>query len=143
MSSRRRTVKAFLDTNIFIYAAGKEHALRKPSLKVLNLVSTGEIVAITNAEVIQELFHLFIRRGRRADALTLGKTVIELSSEVLPVGRTTMIKAAALLETYPNLPARDAVHAATMIENEIDLIITADKDFEVISGIRILKPQDV
>ena len=42
----------FLDANIFMYAAGREHPLKAPCVAILRRVAQEEIVALTNAEVL-------------------------------------------------------------------------------------------
>ena len=49
----------FIDTSIFMYAAGKEHPHKEPSVNLLRLIAMGEIDAVINVEVLQEIFHRF------------------------------------------------------------------------------------
>ena len=51
--SGTRTVPVFLDTNVFLYAAGGEHVLREPCRRILRNVV--DIDAITSSEVVQEI----------------------------------------------------------------------------------------
>ena len=46
-----------------------------------------------------------------------------------------MLKACDLLERHPQLRPRDAVHAATMLNNGIESILTADSHFDNLAGI--------
>jgi predicted nucleic acid-binding protein len=43
-----------------------------------------------------------------------------------------------LMDRYPALPTRDAIHAATMLNNGISDIITSDGHFDAVRGIRRL-----
>lgn len=58
----------FLDTNVFLYAAGADHPLKKPSIRWLEGAAEGRFRAVTSAEVLQEILHVLIRRGRRREA---------------------------------------------------------------------------
>ena len=43
----------FIDTNIPMYAAGKAHPAKQPSLELLHRVIEGELEAATDVEVLQ------------------------------------------------------------------------------------------
>ena len=40
----------FIDTNVVMYAAGKEHFYKLPCLKILNDIESGRIRAAVNTE---------------------------------------------------------------------------------------------
>jgi predicted nucleic acid-binding protein len=48
-----------------------------------------------------------------------------------------------LLESNPELPPRDAVHAAIMITHEVLTIVTADPHFDHLARIRRIAPDEV
>jgi predicted nucleic acid-binding protein len=54
-----------------------------------------------------------------------------------------MALAADLLDRYPRISTRDAVHAATMLNNGLSKIVTSDDHFDEIQEIRRLKFSDV
>jgi len=134
-------MRTFIDTNIFLYAAGKPHPQREGCVRVLRRVADGTLDATVNSEVIQEILYVLWRRGRSEDALTLASHVSSLFPEMLPVTRGDMQKACELLRLYPKLPVRDAIHAATMTQNGIHQIISVDTDFDQIEGIRRIEPR--
>ena len=125
----------FLDTNIFLYAVGAEPALRDASQQILKRVAEGDLVATTNSEVLQEILFVLGRRGRKDEALDLARSAILLFPDLLPVTRSDMLTACELLERYPGLPTRDAIHAATMLNNGIGSILTVDTHFDDIEEI--------
>jgi predicted nucleic acid-binding protein len=51
-----------------------------------------------------------------------------------------MALACDLLEQYPSISTRDAVHAATMKNNDLATIISTDGHFDAIEGIRRIDP---
>lgn len=51
--------------------------------------------------------------------------------------------ATTLYATSTDLSARDAVHVATMRNDGIESMISADKDFDRVDGIRRLDPTEV
>jgi uncharacterized protein len=134
-------MKTFIDTNIFMYAAGSAHPRREGCTRVLRRVAAGTLEATVNSEVIQEILYVLFRRGRNEEALTLATHVSSLFPDMLPVTRGDILKACELLRSYPKLPVRDAVHAATMIQNGIHQIISVDLDFDRVEGIRRIEPR--
>jgi predicted nucleic acid-binding protein len=128
----------FLDTNVFLYAVGAQHPLKAPSQQVLSLVGDGALEAASNTEVIQEILYVLSRRGQRETALKLARHVIELLDPLLPVTQADISVTCDLMDRYPALPPRDAIHAATMLNNGISDIITSDGHFDAVRGIRRL-----
>jgi predicted nucleic acid-binding protein len=135
-------VTFFLDTNVFLYAAGGEHPQRSPCQDVLRRVARGEIAATTSSEVVQEILYVLTRRGLRHEALQLARNILKMFPAMLEVGSREMAVACDLLETRSALPPRDAVHAATMLTHQVTAIITADEHFEQVPKLRRVSPAD-
>jgi predicted nucleic acid-binding protein len=130
----------FLDTNVFLYAAGGGHELREPCRRLLHRVGEGEVVATTSSEVVQEVLYVVARRGRTQEALALARAILDLFPDLLAVGRPEMTLACDLLERYTGLPVRDAVHTATMLTHDIGELRSADTHFDQVREIRRLSP---
>ena len=133
----------FLDTNIFLYAAGRPHPERDACARVLRRVADGSLEATVNSEVVQEILYVLTRRGRRKEALALARNVTALFPNLLPVTCEDMREALRLLEGHPGLSVRDAVHAATMLRNGLRTVASVDSDFDQIPGIRRIAPGSV
>lgn len=127
---------AFIDTNIIFYAFGREHPLKARCRDLLNKASNGELTVVANAEVLQEILYVHWRRNDLERGGEVFDAVQGLLQEVYPVDMETMNEARTLLDKYPDIPPRDAVHAATALINDIPLIITADKHFAAIKEIK-------
>jgi len=130
----------FLDTNIFLYAAGRAHPERDACARLLRRVADGSLEATVSTEVVQEILYVLTRRGRRKEALALARNVTALFPELLPVTRDDMAEALRLLEEHRGLSVRDAVHAATMLRNGLRTVASVDPDFDQIPGIRRIAP---
>jgi hypothetical protein len=132
-----------LDANIFMYAAGSDHPAKAPSLNLLGRIARGEVEAAVDAEVLQEILHRYRALSRWDD----GKTVFDLARRivpvVIPVTAEVVDAARRLLDRYPNLMARDALHAATCLLGGAPNFCSYDKDFDGIAGITRLEPQQV
>ncbi len=130
----------FLDTNVFLYASGADHPFRRPSQQILERVAHGDLAATTNSEVVQEILFVLNRRGMASAGRELARRTILLFPDLLPVTRADMLTACDLLEQYPALPTRDAIHVATMLNQKIETIVSADGHFEGIRGIQWVTP---
>ena len=133
----------FLDTNIFLYAAGASHPLREACARVLRRVADGTLDATISSEVIQEVLYVLIRRGRRGDALKLASDLASLFPDLLAVTRDDVAGACELLRRYPQLSVRDAVHVGTMLQNGLRTTVSVDSDFDQVSEIRRVDPSTV
>ena len=132
-----------IDSNILMYAAGADHPHKSPSVAVLERIAGGEVEAVINAEVLQEILHRYrsIRRwedGRRVYDLTR-----QLFPVVLPVTAAALDRARDLLDRVASIMARDAVHAAVVLTEGLEAVCSYDKDFDRIPGIIRLEPDAI
>jgi predicted nucleic acid-binding protein len=130
----------FLDTHVFLYAAGGAHPQKRACAKLLQRVADGSLEATSNTEVAQEILFVLIRQGRATEAVKLAARVAALFPSLLPLTRDDMLKACELMGRQPGLPVRDAVHAGTMLNNGLHTVISVDPDFDRIPGIRRVAP---
>ena len=136
-------MKYFLDTNIFMYAAGSEHPLKGPCVSILRRMARDELDALTNAEVLQEIVYRYSSIGEFRQGLHLARLAVDqVGGEVLPVTLADMRRAFDLCERYgTTIKGRDAVHAATMLNNGLTHIISADVHFDAIREVARLDPR--
>jgi len=136
-------MRVFVDTNVFLYAAGRAHPKRDACARVLRKVAEGSLDATVNSEVLQEILYVLSRRGRREDGVALARNVAALFPELLSVTREDMDMAFELALRHPLLPVRDAVHAGTMLRGGLKRVISVDEDFDQIPEIERVDPADV
>ncbi|MCI0414362.1 type II toxin-antitoxin system VapC family toxin [bacterium] len=131
-----------VDSNILMYAAGKSHPNKSPSTSFLEKVAGGDVEAVIDAEILQEILHRYRAIGRWKD----GRKVYDFSRQIFPIviGITadTVDFARAILDQYQNLMARDALHAAVIQLHDIESFCSYDRDFDDIRGIRRAEPSD-
>ena len=132
----------FLDSNIFMYAAGKPHRYKNPCLHILKDVETKVLSAIINTEVLQELLYRYAHIGIPEKGLQLCLDVLKYPVRILPVAEEDMRKAIELFGQYRSkgLKPRDIVHAATMKTSNITKIMSADKNFDVFDSLTRIDP---
>jgi predicted nucleic acid-binding protein len=130
----------FIDTNVFLYAAGKDHPLRAPCQAFLRHVIAGRIAAVTSSEVVQEILYVLTRRGLKIEALALANQILHLFPGLLSVTREDMEAACCILQKMPSVSVRDAVHIGVMRNRGLDRIISADRHFDNIPGFTRIDP---
>jgi uncharacterized protein len=129
-------MRVFIDSNIPMYVAGRDHPNRDPSRRFLRRVREGKLDACTSAEVLQEILYRYASLGR----LDLAREVYDLFVDVCPVVLGVTLadtdRARDLVCGAIGASARDAVHAAVMLNNDMEWVATFDTGFDEIPGIR-------
>ena len=132
-------MKIFIDSNIPMYVAGGAHANREPARRLLDRVRLGKVEACSSTEVLQEILYRYSSIGR----LDMASEVYELFVEVCPVILNVTLadtdRARDLVCAAVGVSARDAVHAAVMLNHSVEWIATFDAGFDRVSGIRRMK----
>jgi predicted nucleic acid-binding protein len=128
----------FVDANVVMYTAGREHPNRAPAQRFMERVGRREIQGVTSTEVLQELLYRYTRIGQLRAGCDVYAEVVNACIAVLPVELPDTDRALDLLSSAPGTSPRDAIHAAVMLNNDIEWIATFDRGFDRIPGIRRL-----
>jgi len=123
----------FVDSNVPMYVAGRDHPLRAPARRFLERARTGEVEICTSTEVLQEILYRYSALKRRDLAVAVYDLFVQLCPVVFPVTLADTDRAKALLAD--GLSVRDAVHAAVMAGNGVHEIATFDTGFDTVSGV--------
>jgi predicted nucleic acid-binding protein len=117
----------FVDTNVFMYAVGREHPLREPARSFfVETLSTGEVLT-TSAEVLQELLHAYLP-PERLDTLDAAITLARArTAAVWPVEAEDAVLARTLIARHAGLRARDLLHVACCMRRSVERIMTFDR----------------
>ena len=126
----------FVDSNIPMYVAGRDHPLRDPARRFLARAQQGGVDICTSTEVLQEILYRYSALKRLDLAASVYDLFVQLCPTVLPVTLADTDRAKALLVGSPGMTARDALHAAVMLNHDIAEIATFDAGFDDIPGIR-------
>lgn len=134
-------IRVYLDTNVFLYALGRDSQFKGPSQRILAAVAERRMSGETSVLTLQELVHQRWRRGDR-DATARGREVAALCTELHPADVRVSLDALTLIERHPQLGTGDAFHAATALAQGIDVLVSADSDFEGIDAVRRVVPTE-
>jgi predicted nucleic acid-binding protein len=140
--------RVFIDTSVFMYARGKDHPLKAPCSNIIMTIAKTAALGsyggpVINTEVLQEILYRYVMLEKGDTGLSICRDIEALEVDVLPVTRDDMNRAFELFERYKgkNLPPRDLIHAAVMLNNGISNIISADKHFDAIKEIKRVRPE--
>ena len=117
----------FVDTNVFMYAVGREHPLREPARRFFIEAAEAGRVLVTSAEVLQELLHVYLPADRMETldaALTLARARM---SAVWGVEVEDVELARTLVPRHPGLHARDLLHVASCMRRGVEQVMTFDR----------------
>lgn len=125
----------FVDSNIPMYVAGREHPLRAPARRFLERARAGEIDICTSTEVLQEILYRYHALKRLDLAAAVYDLFVQICPVVWPIALADTDRAKALLVSTAGVSARDALHAAVMLNNGVSKVATFDRGFEALAGI--------
>jgi len=117
----------FVDTNVIMYAVGREHPLRAEAQAFFEESLVSNVPLVTSAEVLQELLHAYLRAGRLGTldaALSLARGRI---LTVWPVEVEDMDLARLLVGRHSGLGARDLLHVACCTRRNVTRVRTFDR----------------
>jgi len=128
-----------VDTTVLAYSVGSDHPLRVPCRRLLEAHGDGAIDIATTVEVLQEFTHVRARRRSREDAVALTNlfadalTVLETSVDDLHSGLDLFLR-------HEQLGSFDAVLAGVAIRRDVEALVSADRAFGVVGGLRHWDP---
>ena len=128
-------MRVFIDSNIPMYVAGRDHPHREPARRFLARVQDGEVEGCTSTEVLQEILFRYVGLRRADLAVEVYEIFVGLCSAVLPVTLADTDRARDMVRDGVEGSVRDAVHAAVMLNNDVPLIATFDGGFDRIPGV--------
>jgi predicted nucleic acid-binding protein len=108
-------VKVFVDSNIPMYVAGKEHPHRERARRLLTKIQRGQIEGFTSVEMLQEILYRYTALQKPDLAREVYDAFVQICPVVLGVTLADTELARNLLGDVDGISARDAIHAAVMI----------------------------
>lgn len=132
--------RVLLDSAVFIYAVGVEHPYQQPCRDLLAALAAERLQGAASLIAVDEVLHQRARRtGDRRSAARVARSMIDLC----PLHELTTADVAtglSLFERVSRLHARDCLHAATALNREIPAIVSPDRAFDDVPGLRRIDP---
>ena len=77
----------FVDTNIFIYAVGTAHPMKRVCALLIEKIARQDIDVVTDTEVLQEVLYRFWKQGKAERGMITYNRIVDLMQNILPVSR--------------------------------------------------------
>ena len=129
-------MKIFIDSNVPMYVAGADHEHREPARRFMERVENHQVESCTSTEALQEILCRYSALSRRDLGGKVYDLFVEACQEVLDVTLADLDRARDLIARTANISARNAIHAAVMLNHQIEWIATFNREFDRIAGIR-------
>jgi predicted nucleic acid-binding protein len=128
----------FVDANVPMYILGTDHPHKLDAQLLLGRLAREQRRLVTSSEVFQEMLHRYISIGRRDKIEFAFEFLRELVEDVISIDNADVFAAKDLTYSHSGLSARDALHVAVMRRREIAEIVSFDRGFDAVAGIRRL-----
>jgi uncharacterized protein len=128
----------FIDSNIPMYLVGSAHPNKDAARRQIEAtIDDGERL-VTDAEVLQEILHRYVAINRRDAIGPAFEVLTALVDEIYPIDFETVERARVLISNLSDISARDAIHIAVMQREGISSVMSFDRGFDGVAGLRRL-----
>lgn len=134
-------MRAFVDSNIFVYAAQSHPKFGVVCKKIIEDIESRKIEAVTSVINITESVEVIERNSNKKAALAALELLLALPMDIEDVVKEHAVDAQYIF-SISKANYSDTVFVSIMKEKFIDTIITNDLHFEDIKGIKMIKPLD-
>lgn len=131
----------FIDTTILVHAFGGPSPERIAAQDIIMRAADDTLVLHASVEAVQEFLFHRIRRSDRGAAAEAARAVMGLC--ILHDFDSDILDRAIDLVSSTRLGGRDAVHVATALQHGFDSIVSSDRDFDDVPGLRRIGPSQV
>ncbi|MEA1904371.1 MAG: type II toxin-antitoxin system VapC family toxin [Candidatus Hadarchaeota archaeon] len=131
---------AYIDSNILFYAKIMDTQYGEPCRRIIEDIARAELDATASTLVVLELANALRKYGLEEDVKDEVDAVYSLGMKMSPVDDVVVRRASSIYQKFRISPY-DCVHVATMRKLDVSEIITADRDFDKVSGIRRIDPK--
>jgi len=129
-------IKKYLDANIFLNAILYNDKNAKRCEKILIKLVNKEIIGMTSVLTWDEVVYVIRKNLGKEIAIKESKKFLKFPNLIfVDANKRIIFYAQKLMEKY-NLMPRDAIHSASAILSECEEIISEDKDFDIINGLK-------
>lgn len=119
-----------------MYLVGADHPNKSRARELLRRFIEAREKLVTDVEVFQELLHRYTAIRRRDAIEPAWRVLEELVDEVVPIDLPHVERGKELVLEHHELSARDALHVAAMERHGVELILSFDSGFDVVSSVR-------
>lgn len=132
-----------LDSNVFLHALGSDAALRAACTSIIDAVSEDRLAGEAAVVIINEIVHVRHRRtGDRRRAVADGRAAAQVVL-LHPIDDVDTASALDAFQAHEGLQMmNDAVLVAVALRHGLTTILSTDRGFDGIPGLRLVDPAD-
>lgn len=130
----------FVDSNVPMYLVGAPHPHKIDAQRLLEQAIAEGRRLVTDAEVLQEILHRYAAIGRKDAIQPAFEAVKGVVDDIFPAEATDVERAKEILLGTQRVSARDALHIAIMQRHGVKTILSFDRGYDGVPGIRRLPP---
>lgn len=127
-----------VDSNVPMYLVGAAHPHKTDAQRLLERLAMDNRRLVSDAEVLQEILHRYVSIERRDAIQPAFDALLGIVDDVFPITTETLNAARDVVLGSPAVSARDAVHVAVMRQHGVEEILSFDRAFDHVPGIRRL-----
>jgi predicted nucleic acid-binding protein len=132
-----------LDTNVLVYAVGRDHPLRRPAQALLRAADDGRLAITTTPDVIQEFTHVYSLTRPRDETAERALDVARACSPLITSRESDVSVAIELFRRHERIDAFDCLLAATALREGVDGLVSADWAFAAVADLRWIDLADL
>ena len=125
-----------VDSNVPMYLVGAAHPHKTDAQRLLERLAVDNRRLVSDAEVLQEILHRYVAIGRRDAIQPAFEALLSIVDDVFPITVATLERARDVVLGSTTISARDAIHVAAMQQHGIEEILSFDRGFDGVAGIR-------
>lgn len=134
--------RVLVDSNVFLHALGNDEALRRACSEITDRLGDGEFIGEASVLVVNEVVHVRNRRlGDRRQAVSNGQNAARLLT-LHAIDERDVVAALELFLTHERLDMSDAIQAAVARRQGLHVVLSTDRGFDGIPGLRRVDPAD-
>jgi predicted nucleic acid-binding protein len=126
----------YLDANVFVMANLNAEAIGDKARSLLRDVQTGKVDGCTSALTFDELVWAVKKNRTKEDAVLAGEAFLNMPSLKLVAVSGDLLAGALSLMKEHRLDPRDAIHAASALNEGAKSIVSADRHFDKLKGFK-------
>ena len=134
----------FLDSTTLIHAIDKNAEYHDECLDVITRAAKGQINTATSLETLEETLFILSKLTTTTTGLRATWDFLKMTKiKKCEMNQTILEQALEIIETTPLKRPKDAINVATMLEHDIQTIISEDKEYDKVSLIQRMHPKDL
>jgi predicted nucleic acid-binding protein len=140
----RTTQTYFLDSSTLIHAVDRRAEYHEQCLNIVTKAAKGQISAVTSLETLEETLFILSKLTTTSTALSVTRDFLRMAKiKKYEMSRNIFEQSLEIIETTPLKRPKDAINVATMLEHDIQKIISEDKEYDKVSLIQRTHPKDL